>query len=44
MQFGGDGDVAWFEGNFADNEAGKVRRPGPDSVNPKKVTFKRLER
>ena len=29
----------WFEGNFADYEA-QIRRLGPDSVNPKKVTYK----
>ena len=44
LAFEGDSHVEWFEGNFADYEADKVRRLGPDSVNPKKVTYKPLER
>jgi hypothetical protein len=44
LAFEGDSHVEWFEGNFADYEADKVRRLGPESVNPKKVTYKPLER
>jgi len=44
LSFEGDSHVEWFEGNFADYEADKVRRLGPDSVNPKRVTYKRLTR
>jgi hypothetical protein len=40
----GDSHVEWFEGNFEEYEADKVRRLGPDSVNPKRVTYKRLTR
>ena len=44
LAFEGDSHVEWFEGNFADYEADKVRRLGPDAVNPKKVTYKPLTR
>jgi len=44
LAYEGDSHFEWFEGNFADYEADKIRRLGPDSVNPKKVTYKRLER
>lgn len=44
LAFEGDSHVEWFEGNFADYEADKIRRLGPDSVNPKRVTYKRLTR
>ena len=44
LAFEGDSHVEWFEGNFEDYEADKVRRLGPESVNPKRVTYKRLTR
>jgi ATP-binding cassette ChvD family protein len=44
LAFEGDSHVEWFEGNFEDYEADKIRRLGPDSVNPKRVTYKRLKR
>ncbi len=44
LSFEGDSHVEWFEGNFEDYEADKIRRLGPDSVNPKRVTYKRLTR
>ncbi|WP_337267009.1 energy-dependent translational throttle protein EttA [Oryzifoliimicrobium ureilyticus] len=44
LAFEGDSHVEWFEGNFADYEADKIRRLGADSVNPKRVTYKRLTR
>ena len=44
LSFEGDSHVEWFEGNFADYEADKIRRLGPESVNPKRVTYKRLKR
>ncbi|MBN9543208.1 MAG: energy-dependent translational throttle protein EttA, partial [Alphaproteobacteria bacterium] len=40
LAFEGDGHVEWFQGNFEDYEADKVRRLGEDSL--KKVRFKRL--
>jgi ATP-binding cassette ChvD family protein len=44
LAFEGDSHVEWFEGNFDDYEQDKIRRLGPDSVNPKRVTYKRLTR
>lgn len=44
LAFEGDSHVEWFEGNFEEYEADKVRRLGPDAINPKRVTYKRLTR
>ncbi|APO75416.1 ABC transporter ATP-binding protein [Rhizobium etli 8C-3] len=44
LAFEGDSHVEWFEGNFEDYEQDKMRRLGADSVNPKRVTYKRLTR
>ncbi|MCT7374983.1 energy-dependent translational throttle protein EttA [Chelativorans salis] len=44
LAFEGDSHVEWFEGNFEDYEADKVRRLGPESVNPRRVTYKPLTR
>jgi ATPase subunit of ABC transporter with duplicated ATPase domains len=44
LAFEGESHVEWFEGNFEDYEKDKIRRLGPDSVNPKRVTYKRLTR
>jgi len=44
LSFEGNSHVEWFEGNFADYEADKIRRLGPDSVNPRRVTYKPLTR
>ncbi len=44
LAFEGDSHVEWFEGNFEEYEADKVRRLGPEAVNPKRVTYKRLTR
>ncbi|WP_316860237.1 energy-dependent translational throttle protein EttA [uncultured Cohaesibacter sp.] len=44
MAFEGDSHVEWFEGNFEDYEADKVRRLGPDAVNPKRVKYKPFTR
>ncbi|MEX0954003.1 MAG: energy-dependent translational throttle protein EttA [Rhizobiaceae bacterium] len=44
LSFEGESHVEWFEGNFEDYEEDKKRRLGPDSVNPKRVTYKRLTR
>jgi len=44
LAFEGDSHVEWFEGNFAEYEADKIRRLGADSVNPKRVTYKPLTR
>ena len=44
LAFEGNSHVEWFEGNFEDYEQDKIRRLGADSVNPKRVTYKRLTR
>ena len=44
LAFEGDSHVEWFEGNFEEYEADKIRRLGPESVNPKRATYKRLTR
>ncbi|MDQ7262552.1 energy-dependent translational throttle protein EttA [Paracoccus sp. PS-1] len=44
LAFEGDAHVEWFEGNFEDYEADKVRRLGPDSIEPKRVKYKKFMR
>ena len=44
LAFEGDSHVEWFEGNFEDYENDKIRRLGPDSVNPKRPSYKPLTR
>src|SRR3569623_466255 len=44
LAYEGDSHFEWFEGNFADYEADKIHRRGPDSVNQHKVTYKKLTR
>ncbi|MEO6014504.1 MAG: energy-dependent translational throttle protein EttA [Devosia sp.] len=44
LAYEGDSHFEWFEGNFADYEADKIKRLGPDSVNPKRATYKPLTR
>jgi ATPase subunit of ABC transporter with duplicated ATPase domains len=44
LAFEGDGHVEWFEGNFEDYEQDKIRRLGPDALNPGSQSYKRLTR
>ncbi|EJF91439.1 energy-dependent translational throttle protein EttA [Bartonella melophagi] len=44
LAFEGNGHVEWFEGNFAEYEADKLRRLGPDAINLKRVNYKPLAR
>ncbi len=44
LAFEGDAHVEWFEGNFEDYEADKIRRLGLDSVEPKRVKYKKFTR
>ena len=44
LAFEGDSHVEWFEGNFEDYEKDKVRRMGPEALNPHRMTYKRLTR
>ncbi|MGW4271021.1 energy-dependent translational throttle protein EttA [Streptomyces seoulensis] len=40
----GDADWFWFEGDFADYEANKLRRLGSDAARPHRITHRRLVR
>ncbi|MBB4304886.1 ATP-binding cassette ChvD family protein [Rhodobium orientis] len=44
LAFEGDSHVEWFEGNFEDYEADKVRRLGADAANPHRMKYKPLTR
>jgi ATP-binding cassette ChvD family protein len=44
LAFEGESHVEWFEGNFEDYEADKIRRLGPDSVEPKRIKYKKFTR
>ena len=44
LAFEGDSHVEWFEGNFQDYEEDKKRRLGPDSVEPKRLKYKKFSR
>jgi ATP-binding cassette ChvD family protein len=44
LAFEGEGHVEWFEGNFEAYEADKIRRLGPDAVEPKRVKYKKFAR
>ena len=37
-------NLEWFEGNFESYEEDKIRRLGPDSVEPKRVKYKKFTR
>ena len=44
LAFEGDAHVEWFEGNFEAYEEDKERRLGPDSLEPKRVKYKKFTR
>ena len=44
LAFEGDAHVEWFEGNFEDYETDKIRRLGPDAVEPKRIKYKKFAR
>ncbi len=44
LAFEGNSHVEWFEGNFEDYEADKIRRLGPDAVEPKRIRYKKFTR
>ncbi|MEM9763212.1 MAG: energy-dependent translational throttle protein EttA, partial [Pseudomonadota bacterium] len=44
LAFEGDAHVEWFEGNFEAYEEDKVRRLGPDAVEPKRIKYKKFAR
>jgi ATP-binding cassette ChvD family protein len=44
LAFEGDSHVEWFEGNFQDYEADKMRRLGTDSAIPHRIKYKKFTR
>jgi len=44
LAFEGDSRVEWFEGNFQDYEADKMRRLGTDTVIPHRIKYKKFTR
>jgi ATP-binding cassette ChvD family protein len=44
LAFEGDSHVEWFEGNFQDYEADKMRRLGTDSTIPTRIKYKKFRR
>jgi ATPase subunit of ABC transporter with duplicated ATPase domains len=44
LAFEGDSQVVWFEGNFADYQADKLRRLGPEAARPHRYTYRKLVR
>jgi ATP-binding cassette ChvD family protein len=44
LAFEGESHVEWFEGNFADYEADKMRRLGTDSIIPHRLKYKKFSR
>ena len=44
LAFEGNSHVEWFEGNFEDYEADKVRRLGPYALTPKRVKYQKFTR
>lgn len=44
LAFEGEARVEWFEGNFADYEEDKVRRLGPNALEPTRVKYKKFTR
>ena len=44
LAFEGEARVEWFEGNFEAYEEDKIRRLGPDAVEPKRIRYKKFAR
>jgi ATP-binding cassette ChvD family protein len=44
LAFEGESHVEWFEGNFQDYEADKMRRLGTDATTPHRIKYKKLTR
>jgi len=44
LAYEGDSHVEWFEGNFADYEADKMRRLGTDTIIPHRLKYKKFAR
>ena len=44
LSFEGNSQVEWFEGNFAEYEADKIRRLGVECLEPKRIKYKKFSR
>lgn len=44
LAFEGDSKVEWFEGNYADYTADRIKRLGEESVQPHRIKFKKIDR
>ena len=43
LAFEDNGEVIWFEGNFADYEEDKKRRLGDDAINPHRIKYRKID-
>lgn len=43
LAFEGDSHVEWFEGNYADYEADRIKRLGEAAVQPHRIKYKKIE-
>jgi ATP-binding cassette ChvD family protein len=44
LAFEGNSEVRWFEGNYSDYEADKLKRLGEKALRPSRVAYKKLKR
>ncbi|MDP3279380.1 MAG: energy-dependent translational throttle protein EttA [Deltaproteobacteria bacterium] len=44
LAFEGDSRVVWFEGNYQDYIADKIKRLGEDAITPKRIKYRKLTR
>ena len=44
LAFEGESQVVWFQGNYQDYEADRIKRLGEEAARPHKVKFKKLIR
>jgi ATP-binding cassette ChvD family protein len=44
LAFEGDSQVEWFQGNFQEYEADRVKRFGEEAIQPHRIKYKRLQR
>ena len=44
LAFEGNSEVVWFDGNFSDYEADKLKRLGDKALRPSRVAYKKLKR
>ncbi len=43
IAFEGDSNVTFFEGNYTDYEADRIKRLGDDAKQPHRIKYKKLE-